>query len=131
MQVCDGCKNLAIDLFSMPDDQRLCTYCSNDWVMAANHVAAATKAREYNNTKHFLREEFGTITAWAKACKISPATVTQVLNTTRKADAGEFSTTQIKVLNLLIYSGLGDHLVTDGYINNKWLAEARRYITEV
>lgn len=131
MQSCSNCGSQTWDLFTMPDNSRLCDYCSDAWVDSANQPVESTP-REYNDVKHFLREDFGSVAAWARICGLNPGTVAWVLSeeNTRKEDAADFSATQIRVLNLLIYSGLGEYLVWDGYITKTWLKQAMAYITE-
>lgn len=132
MQTCDGCKCQAWDLFEMPDNQRLCEYCSRSWVAAANE-RKEIKKKEYNNVKYFIREDFGSVANWAMLCGIKPSQAVWVLSerNTNSRMTADFSTTQIRVLNLLIYSGFGEYLVSDGYITKKWLKEAKQLIKEV
>lgn len=119
MNICQGCNCQAPTLYTMPDNKRLCDYCSDSWVIEAN-VKPVHKPREYNNVKFVLRTTHGTIKSWAKFHNFNPGVVNQVLNRTgyyAVTDMDEMSATHLDILIALESEGLGKLLISDGYID--------------
>lgn len=120
METCQGCNCQALTLYTMPDKQRLCDYCSDSWVIVAN-TKPVRKAREYNNVKFSLKLKHGTIKKWSEIHGFHSATVNQVLNKQgyyAVTDIDVMSITHLDILIALEKEGLGKLLIAEGYINN-------------
>ena len=122
MNTCQGCKCQAPTIYTMPDNQRLCDYCSDSWVIIAKEAKKKVhKPREYNNVKFALKLAHGTIKSWAKLHNFNPGVVNQVLNQSgfyAVSDIEEMSVKHLDILIALESEGLGKLLVADGYVNN-------------
>lgn len=121
MKECNGCRCQAPIVYSMPNGQELCDYCSEAWVKL-NNKKKEHKPREYNNTKWMIKMKHGTIRSWAKKHGFSPGVVAQVLNKSgyyNVSDIEVMSLTHLDILATLEAEGLGSTLVADGYINNQ------------
>lgn len=120
--ICEGCNCSAITLYTMPDNSRLCDYCSDSWVLETKAASKPVhKTREYNNTKWMIKEKFGTIKKWAELHGFNPGTVNQILNKSgyyNTADIEEMTETHLEVLIILETAGFGPTLIADGYVNN-------------
>jgi len=120
--ICEGCNCQAITLYTMPDNSRLCDYCSDSWVIEKKNTNKTEhKPREYNNIKWEIKRKFGTIKKWSELHGFNPGTVNQILNKSgyyNTAEIEEMSAVHLEVLIVLEKAGLGKTLVAEGYINN-------------
>lgn len=120
MRTCEGCNCQAYRLFTMPNGQDLCDYCSDSWVQVKN-TKPVHKKRVYNNIKFSLKLKHGTISSWAKLHNFNPGTVSQVLNKSGYYNVTSIevmSSTHLDILCALEQEGYAKLLVADGYVDN-------------
>lgn len=115
MQVCEGCNSLAIDLFHMHNGQRLCDYCSQA-LINVEKKKPAHKPRVYSNTVHFIREKFGSVTAWGKKRGYTVNEINYAF--ARKVSCDEMlSDSQKNIFYAMKADGMGKFLAADGFVS--------------
>ena len=108
MQTCKGCNSQVYILFTLPNGDKLCDYCSSKALIKPKKIV-----KEINNTRFMIKQKHSTVKAFCKAYNLSYETVGIVLRQAyTKPSKG-----QLKVLRTLIQNNLGNFLVGEKYIS--------------
>lgn len=120
-QLCEECKCLAMDLYTLPDGRRLCDFCSTRALLP---VKVTHNVRVYSNTQYAIKQKYGTIAKWCKIHHISPVLASASLKwkgTLIQKGEDKYTKKETEMLVKLLQSGFTQDLLNDGLISEDWL----------
>ena len=121
MLLCKGCESQVMILFTLPNGDRLCDYCSAKELVPVKPVR---KKRIVNNTRFSILQVHGTVKAFCKAYSLSTTLVGTVL--CKRYKKTKPSESQKGVLKILVRNNLDEFLVGEKYMTKKLWKEMRR-----